>query len=659
MKPIVETERLRLGEFGHADIDELAAMVADADQMTFYPRPRTRAEASEWLGRNLDFYERYGFGFWRIESRASSDFLGYCGIRPLRLEGAPETEIGWHTRKTFWNQGIATEAAAAAKHLAFDRFGVSRLVAVIHPDHSASRRVAEHIEMRPQQTAILDGYTAVIYVTERRPYTGREGSTNAVTEERPLTSQSAANSPTREERAAAGKAAREKTPLASHAEFQPAKSRDPVGLLLGQAETRVPELVPIRHGRMLGSPFAFYRGGALVMAADLSTSPTPRIRAQLCGDAHLSNFGAYASPERRLVFDINDFDETLPGPFEWDVKRLATSFVVAGRDNGFSRKQCRKTTLAAVRSYRTAMRTFAGQTILAVWYAHLDIEDAVAEFTAGLTRRKLKRDKADIETTEKLLAKAHTRDSLQAIGKLTTVTDGRRRIISNPPLVVRLDELTELNRGAVRERLRRLLATYRDTLQSDRRSLFDHFTLADVAHKVVGVGSVGTRAWILLFEAGVEVEALLLQAKQAQRSALADYVENPDYANQGERVVAGQHLMQASSDIFLGWLRAQPAGDEGEDYYLRQLRDWKVSAEIEKMSPRGMRVYARLCGWTLARAHARSGDRIAISAYLGSSTKFDNAVAEFAEAYADQNERDHATFADAVAAGRVEARSGL
>src|SRR5262245_26394867 len=474
-----------------------------------------------------------------------------------------------------------------------------------------------------------------------------------------LTSQPPSNSPTSEERAAAGKAARKKTPLASHAEFQPAKSRDPVGLLLGQAATRVPELVPIRHGRMLVSPFAFYRGGALVMAADLSTSPTPGIRAQLCGDAHLSNFGAYASPERRLVFDINDFDETLPGPFEWDVKRLATSFVVAGRDNGFTSGQCRKTTLAAVRSYRTTMRAFAGQTILAVWYAHLDIEDAVTEFTAALTRRKLKRDKAEIKATEKLLTKAHTRDSLQAIGKLSPVTQGQRRIISDQPLVVPLDELTGMDTNAVVERLRRVLATYRNTLQTDRRSLFDHFTLTDVAHKVVGVGSVGTRAWILLFEGGVEAEALLLQAKQAERSALADYVEGSDYASQGERVVAGQHLMQASSDIFLGWLRAEPAGGEGDDYYLRQLRDWKVSAEIEKMGPRGMRVYARLCGWTLARAHARSGNRIAISAYLGSSTKFDNAIADFAEAYADQNERDHAAFADAVAAGRVEARTGV
>jgi uncharacterized protein (DUF2252 family) len=373
----------------------------------------------------------------------------------------------------------------------------------------------------------------------------------------------------------------------------------------------------------------------------------------------LSNFGAYASPERELVFDINDFDETLRGPFEWDVKRLGASFVVAGRDNGFTPKQCRKTTLAALKSYRTAMRAFAGQTILTVWSAHLNIEAAVADFTSGLTRRRLKKDKAEIKATDKLLAKARTRDSLQAIGKLTTMSHGRTRIISDPPLVVRLDELVGMDTEAVLERIRDLLATYRDTLQSDRRDLIDHFTLSDVAHKVVGVGSVGTRAWILLLEGGVAEEALLLQAKQAEKSALADYANDSEYANEGERVVAGQHLMQATSDIFLGWLRAQPTGGESEDYYVRQLRDWKVSAEIEKMTPRSMDVYARLCGWTLARAHARSGDRLAISGYLGNSTRFDNAVADFAEAYADQNERDHATFADAVAAGRVEAQSGM
>jgi uncharacterized protein (DUF2252 family) len=360
-----------------------------------------------------------------------------------------------------------------------------------------------------------------------------------------------------------------------------------------------------------------------------------------------------------LVFDINDFDETLPGPFEWDVKRLAASLVVAGRDNGFTRKGCRKVTLAAVESYRTAMRGFASQTILSVWYAQLNIEDAVAKFKSTLTGRELKEGKADLKATDSLLAKARTRDSLQAIGKLTAVVDGQRRIIGDPPLVVPLDELTGFDTDVLLEGLHALVHTYRGTLQSDRRHLLDHFTLADVAHKVVGVGSVGTRAWILLFEGGVDAEALLLQAKQAGASALAGYAGESKYANQGERVVAGQRLMQAASDIFLGWLRAQPTGGPDEEYYVRQLRDWKVSAVIEEMSPRSMEVYARLCGWTLARAHARSGDRIAISAYLGNSPKFDNAIADFAEAYADQNGRDHAAFAAAVTAGRVEAKSGV
>ena len=461
-------------------------------------------------------------------------------------------------------------------------------------------------------------------------------------------------------RADSGKAARARAALEAHTEFEPDRRRDPVALLLSQDQSRVPELVPIRHGRMLVSPFTFYRGAALVMAADLHTTPTSGLWTQLCGDAHLSNFGAYASPERRLVFDLNDFDETLPGPFEWDVKRLGASLVVAGRETGFTKKQCRKITLSGVESYRTAMRAFATQTILEVWYAHLNIEEAVTEFKTTLSVHKLKKtDKADLKATEKLLAKAHTRDSLQAIEKLTTTTDGRRRIRSDPPLVVPIDELTGFDIELLQGRIRDLVSTYRDTLQPDRRHLLDEFTLIDVAHKVVGVGSVGTRAWILLLESGVRGEALLLQAKQAEASALAEYAGQSEYGNQGQRVVAGQHLMQAESDIFLGWLRAHPTGEQDQDYYVRQLRDWKLSAAIEEMHPRSMDIYARLCGWTLARAHARSGDRIAISAYLGNSTKFDNAIADFSETYADQNERDYATFAAAAKAGSVEAKSGI
>jgi uncharacterized protein (DUF2252 family) len=465
---------------------------------------------------------------------------------------------------------------------------------------------------------------------------------------------------TPEQRAAAGRAAREQAPLQAHAEFEPQESRDPVALLLSQAKTRVPDLVPIRHGRMLVSPFTFYRGAALIMAADLESTPASGLRTQLCGDAHLSNFGAYASPERRLVFDINDFDETLPGPFEWDIKRLAASFVIAGRNNGFTKKQYRKATLAAVATYRTAMRDFAAEPILTVWYQHLEIEQALADYRASLTAGKSKERKARFKATEAALAKAHTRDSLQAIEKLTADVNGKRQIITNPPLVIRGEDMTDMDTDALFDRLRGLVGNYGRTLQSDRRHLLDHFTLTDIAHKVVGVGSVGTCAWILLLESGVEKEALLLQAKEAGPSVLAGYAGKSDYRHQGERVVAGQHLMQASSDIFLGWLRARgTAGGRYTDYYLRQLRDWKMSAVIEEMIPVGMQVYAQLCGWTLARAHARAGDRIAIAAYLGNSDKFDNAIADFAEAYADQNERDYAAIAGAVAAGKVEAQSGV
>ena len=394
-----------------------------------------------------------------------------------------------------------------------------------------------------------------------------------------------------------------------------------------------------------------------MMAADLDTTPTPGLRTQLCGDAHLSNFGAYASPERQLVFDINDFDETLPGPFEWDVKRLAASFVVAGRDNGFSRKQYRKATLAAAESYRTAMQAFAAQPILSVWYAHLHMDEAIAEYKSSLSARKLKERKARLKATEAALAKAHTRDSLQAIRKLTTVIDGKRQIVSNPPLVVRLDDMTDVNPEAVRSRLGNLLSAYRDTLQTHLRVLINHFTIADVGHKVVGVGSVGTRAWILLLEAGVESESLLLQAKQAGPSALDGYAGKSEYANEGERVVAGQRLMQASSDIFLGWFATDGQPESGLLH--------SAASGLEDVcrhrghDPPGMQLYARWCGWTLARAHARAGDRIAIAAYLGNSAKFDNAIADFAETYAEQNERDHAALAAAVADGRVEAQSGV
>jgi uncharacterized protein (DUF2252 family) len=464
----------------------------------------------------------------------------------------------------------------------------------------------------------------------------------------------------RAERAARGKAARRAVPLDAHATLELDRDRDPVAVLIEQEHTRVPDLLPIRHGRMLSSAFAFYRGAAAVMAADLRHTPTTTLWAQLCGDAHLSNFGAYASPERRLVFDINDFDETLPGPFEWDVKRLATSLVVAGRDNGLTKKQCRKAALAAVEQYRTAMHDFATRSILDVWYARLDVDDVLTAFKASLSPRKRKQSAASIEATERHVAKARTRDSLQAIGKLTTVVNGRRRIASRPPLIVPIDELAGVDIDRLLAQLHSLVADYSDTLQTDRRHLLDHFTLTDVAHKVVGVGSVGTRTWILLLESAVEGEALLLQAKQAETSVLARHVGKSEHENHGERVVAGQHLMQASSDIFLGWVRAKyvVAGLE-DDYYVRQLRDWKVSVALDEMRPESMVTYGRLCGWTLARAHARSGDRHAIAAYLGASATFANAVGAFAEAYADENERYHAALAQAVEDGRIAARPGM
>ena len=453
----------------------------------------------------------------------------------------------------------------------------------------------------------------------------------------------------RADRVARGKDARAAAPLESHAEFVPARKRDPVGLLLEQAKTRVPELVPVRHGRMLVSPFTYYRGAALPMAADLATTPASGLRVQLCGDAHLSNFGAFASPERNLVFDVNDFDETLPGPFEWDIKRLAASLTVAGRDNGFPAKDCRKITLAAGEGYRTAMRGFADQTFMDVWYTHVDIQSALAEFQSQLKTKRYKE-------AQKMLGKAHTSDTMKAVGKLTAVVDGQRRIISQPPLIVPVEEIfAEVQADAIYQLIRTVLGKYRRTLQSDRRHLLEQFTMVQVARKVVGVGSVGTRAYVVLMDAGDGVEPLFLQAKEAQPSVLAEYAGRSQYNNQGERAVAGQHLMQAESDIFLGWTRvSNPLDGIDRDFYVRQLKDWKFSIPIELMIPQGMTLYARLCGATLARAHARSGDRIALAAYLGGSDKFDQAIADFAETYADQNERDYAALQTAVKEGRAE-----
>jgi uncharacterized protein (DUF2252 family) len=456
------------------------------------------------------------------------------------------------------------------------------------------------------------------------------------------------------EQAAQGRAARTRVHRRDHAVFDPPADRpNPIDLLEEQAVTRVPELVPVRYGRMLVSPFTFFRGAALVMASDLASTPVSGLVVQACGDAHLSNFGVFASPERHLVFDVNDFDETLPGPWEWDVKRLAASLAVAGRDRGFSPAERRTVVTAAVEVYRSAMRGFASMGALDVWYAHLDVDDLMARFGSQLTALGRKR-------TQEELTKARTRDSLQALDKLTTLVDGQRRIVSDPPLIVPAEELlSEGDTSDFMASIGRLLRAYRRTLSSERRVLLDRFELVQMARKVVGVGSVGTRAWILLLEGRDDGQPLFLQAKEAQASVLERFVAKSAFNNCGQRVVVGQRLMQAHSDVFLGWDRVLGLDGQVRDFYVRQLRDWKGSADIGLMAPAGMSAYARLCGWTLARCHARSGSRIAIAAYLGQGTAFDDAIAAFAETYADQNERDYELLRQAVADGKIVAEMGL
>ncbi len=456
------------------------------------------------------------------------------------------------------------------------------------------------------------------------------------------------------ERTARGRAARREVPRSSHAGFTAGGSRpDPVALLESQAASRVPELVPIRYGRMLVSPFTFYRGAALIMARDLAGTPRSGITTQLCGDAHLMNFGAFASPERRLAFGLNDFDETFPGPWEWDVKRLAASFAIAGRDNGFTAKERRNVLLSALWAYRTAMHEYAAMPNLAVWYDHIDVEDALVQFRAQADSTSRRRSQANI-------AKARTRDSMSALDKLSHVVDGERRIISDPPLIEPIEELFEgVEHEELMELVRRLLRGYRSTLQSDRRHLLEDFRLAHVARKVVGVGSVGTRAWILMLFGRDDDDPLFLQAKEAQPSVLQEFIGPSRHESNAERVVHGQHLMQANSDIFLGWQRVDGVDGASRDFYVRQLRDWKGSAVVESMSPRDMAFYGKLCGRTLARAHARSGDRIAIASYLGHGDSFDRALVDFSEAYADQNERDYDALVAAERDGRIEVRRGL
>jgi len=454
------------------------------------------------------------------------------------------------------------------------------------------------------------------------------------------------------DRAARGRSCRSETPRLSHAAWQPRADRpDPVALLEEQAAKRVRELVPIRYGRMAASPFAFYRGAAYVMASDLADTPQTGIRVQLCGDAHLGNFGGFASAERQLLFDLNDFDETLPGPWEWDLKRLAASVTVAGRENGFAAEWCAATVRELVGAYRQAIRQFATMPTLDVWYARASVGDIRALLRSQASR-------SEHRQFEKTVAKGLRRDSARAFAKLAVKGNGEARIRADPPLIVPIADLVD-RAGARRLELgaRKLLDSYRASLSGDRRRLLERFRYADLARKVVGVGSVGTRCWVILLLGRDSNDPLFLQAKEAPRSVLERFAGRSEFANQGQRVVEGQRLMQAASDVFLGWLR-QPPGIEDltlRDLYVRQLWDSKITADIDAMGPSDMAVYARLCAWTLARAHARSGDSIAIASYLGSSDVFDRAIATFAEAYADQNERDHAALLHAIAIGRLQA----
>ncbi|MFJ3835330.1 DUF2252 domain-containing protein [Streptomyces sp. NPDC090054] len=453
-----------------------------------------------------------------------------------------------------------------------------------------------------------------------------------------------------DERAARGREARRRSPRSGHAAYEPSENgRDPLAILEAQSATRVPELVPIRYGRMMESPFRFYRGAAAVMASDLAGTPDSGISAQLCGDAHLLNFRLLASPERELMFDINDFDETLPGPWEWDVKRLATSFVIAGRANGFDDAERARVVSRTVRSYREAMIRFADMGNLDVWYSKIDAA-RLKELATGRLHKKgrLKLDRA--------MERARTRDTLQVFGKLTRMVDGQAMIAPDPPLLVpAADLLPDAERATLESQFSGLIERYGLTLPSDRRHLLRDYRLRDVARKVVGVGSVGTRCWIFLLLGRDGGDPLLLQAKEAGTSVLADHVGASQYRNQGERVVAGQRLMQAASDMFLGWERVDGIDGRRRDFYIRQLRDWKGIAMPETMSPEQLAVFGDICGMTLARAHARSGDRIAIASYLGGGGSFDRALVTFAEAYADQNERDHRALVEAVRTGRLPA----
>jgi len=485
-----------------------------------------------------------------------------------------------------------------------------------------------------------------------------------------------------EDRRARGEQAANQTPVSAHATWRPGTDRaDPVELLVVQDATREADLVPVRHGRMMVSPFTFYRGAAKVMAADLAGTPTAGLNVQLCGDAHLSNFGGFASPERQLLFGLNDFDETLPGPFEYDLKRMAASFTIAARNNGFTTADEKAVTSEVVKAYRGAMAEFAAMRTLDIWYAHMseqDIQEAMQAFqktaTAGSKkgkgkggRKRASKDRKakdrqvakSIKVANKTLRKAHTRDSLQALTRYAEVADGRYRIVHQPPVVVPLRELEGawgLSTDQIREVVEDQFRAYQASLSADRRLLLERFRIVDMARKVVGVGSVGTRAFMVLLQGRDDEDPLFLQVKEATRSVLEDHLPNSRFHTPGQRVVEGQRLMQASSDIFLGWTKGR---QDDRFYYWRQLRDMKASAAVETMSPFAMTFYARMCGWTLARAHARSGDPVAIAEYLGRDDGVDRAIAQFSGGYADQNSRDYDAFVQAVADGRLDAIHGV
>ena len=487
--------------------------------------------------------------------------------------------------------------------------------------------------------------------------------------------------PSLAERQVEGRQASDRTPPSSHSGWQPAADRpDPVALIEEQDADREQDLVPVRHGRMAVSPFTFYRGGAKIMAADLKDTPVAGLGAQLCGDAHLSNFGLFASPERRLLFDLNDFDETLPGPFEYDVKRMAASFTIAARNNGFSKADARAATQASVTAYREAMAAFAQMPTMDVWYAHLDedelmgaIRSAVAETKKEVKEakgaKKGKKEKKDEEqeklakraekTAGKTAAKAHTRDSLQALSKLCEQIDGQYQIVSQPPIIVPARALaatyglaSEEVVPAIHEQFR----AYRATLQADRRHLLERFEIVDAARKVVGVGSVGTRAFIVLLQGRDGTDPLFLQIKEATASVLEAHLPKSRFRQHGQRVVEGQRMMQAASDIYLGWTKGL---DVNRHFYWRQLRDMKGSVEVETLRPQGLTFYARICGWTMARAHARSGNPVAMAAYLGASDAFDKSITDFSQRYADQNEKDYEEFIKAIRSGRLQAVEGV